>query len=416
MFSITTGLTIWGSEALTLAGVLFLAWRHDRKTDSYLFWSLGFAFSACGFALVAARGFIPNFLSIEVGNTLALIGQSGWIAGLLRLDKRRLTWWSLAPPAIWLCGVFLPWVHDSYPNRVALYNLASAAGAMALAAAALPAGARPDRTRLSLMILFLVQACLCFAGSLTIALRQPSDREAANFGGAVALGTAFLLTLAFVLCCRVIMERSEWRWRALSVTDPLTGALNRRGLQEYFLRIAAETSGRPGKIAALLFDLDHFKRVNDRYGHQAGDLVLSEFARLARQFIPRGGIFGRMGGEEFTAFVVVGDQTEAEVIAELIRAEFCRVPLLAGTSLVPVTVSIGVAILPLAEARWDELVSSADKALYAAKEAGRNCTIVFSEEDAAGSAGRSDAASGELVPSLDDQIHALRRLGTLSRM
>lgn len=415
MFNAPTGLSIWCSEALTLALVLFMAWRHDTKTHAYLFWCLGFALSAIGFALVAARGFIPNVLSIEIANTIALLGQSAWVAGFLALDKRKLEWWALLPPAVWLLGVFLPWINESFANRVALYNLASTAGAAALSLSVVPVNAHREKTRLMLSTIFLIQAVVCFGTALAIASMRPSDSQAVDFGGVAALATAFLLTLAFALTFRLVMERSERQLRALAVTDPLTGVFNRRGLFDYFSRVRDHARAKSGLVAMLLFDLDHFKQLNDAHGHQAGDGVLVQFARVARQFIPTG--FGRMGGEEFAAFVYVRDQFEAEAIAESVRMEFCRLPVTAGTAFLSPTVSVGVAMASAAEADCDKLISAADRALYAAKANGRNCCIVFGEADTAAPPPVSpDPNGGELVATLDDQIHALKRIGSLSRL
>ncbi|MDL2400886.1 GGDEF domain-containing protein [Rhizobium mayense] len=417
MLNITTGLTIWCSEAITLATVLFFAWRHDRETPAYLMWALGFTVSAVGFALAAARGFIPDILSIEFGNGIALLGESAWIAGYCWMDKRNLEWSALLPPAIWFAGIELPWVHDSFTNRVILYDLAGAVGATLLATAVRPAEGRREGVRGQLGFVFMALACVFFVSAISMTLLRPNPQDALIYRGYTALGSALLITTAIALSGRLLMERSERRWRAISITDALTGVLNRRGLQDYFELVAGKATKESQKIATLLFDLDHFKAINDRYGHQTGDVVLAEFARIGRQYIPRSGAFGRMGGEEFTAFIIVDDQAQAEAIAETIRAEFCRVPLLAGPSLVSATVSIGLAIMLRETANWDRLVSAADRALYAAKRAGRNCTIVFSEAEAAMATDTPpDPNGGELVPTLDDQIHALRRLGTLSRM
>ncbi|TCR92869.1 GGDEF domain-containing protein [Rhizobium sp. BK376] len=417
MFSIATGLTIWCTEALTLAFTLFLAWRYDRQSPNYLMWSAGFAVGAIGFAMVAARGFIPNILSIEIGNAITLLGESAWIAGFRQMDKRKLQLTALLPPLIWTAGVCLPWVASNFTNRVALYDLSSAVGATLLVMVVLPHGEHREQSRIHLSFIFLTLACVNFVSALAIVIMGFSDEVAAICRAISALSSALMITLAIAFTGRLLMERSERRWHALSITDYLTGALNRRGLQDGFRQMTGDSADGSRKIAALLFDLDHFKSINDRHGHQAGDHVLSEFARIAKRFIPRDGIFGRMGGEEFIGFIVVDDQTEAEVIAELIRADFCRVPLLAGAALIPASVSGGIAILPIAEAAWDNLVSAADRALYAAKKAGRNCTVVFGEEEAANATNSPpDPNGGELVPTLDDQIHALRRMGTLSRM
>jgi diguanylate cyclase (GGDEF)-like protein len=272
-----------------------------------------------------------------------------------------------------------------------------------------------DTAGIKLAAIFVVQSGLCFGMAVAIGLAAPTDLQAANYAGAAALGTAFLLTFACALTFRVIMERSERHLRLLSVTDALTGVLNRRGLFGQFESVQTKAFDEKRQIAVLLFDLDNFKRTNDRFGHQAGDAVLTVFARMARQYVPEG-VFGRMGGEEFAAFASVVDQTEAEALAESIRAEFCRVPISTGSAIIPATVSIGVALASPIEANMDKLLSAADRALYAAKAAGRNCTVIFGEEETASPAPTEPRRnSGELVPTLDDQIHALRRVGSLSR-
>lgn len=417
VLNITTGLTIWCSEAITLAAVLFLAWRHNRQMPAYLMWALGFAFSAVGFGLVAARGLIPDPLSIEFGNGIALLGESAWIAGFHRMDKRKLQWSSLLPPAIWIAGIGLPWIHESYANRVFLYDLAGAVGAMLMARAVRPAEGRREATRGLLGLVLMALACACLISSMSMILLRPSFEEALIYRGYSALGYALLITTAIALSGRLLMERAERHWRTISITDMLTGVLNRRGLQDYLPLVVKKAARGSHKIAVLLFDLDHFKAINDRYGHQTGDTVLAEFARIGRKFIPDNSAFGRMGGEEFIAFIPVADQAEAEAIAETVRAEVCRAPLLAGQSFVSATVSVGLAIMPCDSANWDRLVSAADRALYAAKRAGRNCTVVFGEAEASTATDMPpDPNGGELVPTLDDQIHALRRLGTLAQM
>jgi diguanylate cyclase (GGDEF)-like protein len=387
---------------MTLALVLFVAWRHNVKNEAYLYWGLGFLLTGIGFAMIALRGQVPSLVSVEIGNAIALLGQSAWVAGFLALDRKKIEWWALLPPAIWLAGVFLPWVNTDYSNRVVLYNLASATGATALAMAVAAGDMRRERTRIKLMGVFVIQGCLCFGSALTMAVTLPSDIDATNLGGVSAMASAFLLTIAFALTCRLVMERSERHLRAMTLTDSLTGVLNRRGLLGYFEAIQERAHSEQRQVAVILFDLDHFKRVNDRFGHQAGDAVLTAFAR--------------MGGEEFAAFAAVSDQMEAEAIAEAIRTEFCRLPVSTGEAIVPVTVSIGIALAASIEANIDKLISAADRALYAAKAAGRNCTVTFGEAEAAAPAPVTPSpTAGELVPTVDDQVEALRRMGTLSR-
>lgn len=416
MFNITTGLTIWCTEALTLAAISLFAWLHDRRSTHYLSWALGFLAGAVGFGLAATRGFTSDLFSIEIGNAVALSGYSAWAIGFYQMDRRPIHWSVALPPALWIIGVNLPWVYPSFSNRVVLYTLVTAVGALLLATAVGGNGQQREKARLPLTITLLTLALANFLAALAIGLLPVSQPTASAYRGISALSSALLITTAITMTGRLLLERSVRRWQVLSMTDYLTGALNRRGLETDVAHMLETHARRSGLVAALAFDLDHFKAVNDRHGHQAGDRILIEFARIARSLIPEDALFGRPGGEEFIAFMPVKDQTEAEAIADLIRAEFGRVPHMAGSALVSATVSGGIAILPAAEASWDILVPLADRALYAAKKAGRDCIIVFGEEEAAAADEPAGLDSGEMVATLDDQIHALRRMGTISRM
>jgi diguanylate cyclase (GGDEF)-like protein len=412
MFSLTTGLTIWCTQALTFAGVLLLAWRHDRSSRHYLIWSLGLICAAAGIALQALQGTIPNIASTDLASALILVGQASWTCGFAVLGGRPIPRIAALPVMIWLGGVFLPWIHDDLANRVTLFYLANAVGAAILVRAIDPLGGEERAMRLPLAIVVAVLSIFSFSVALMVALYHPAYEGAAQVRAFAAFGHASLHLVAVTLCVRLLMARSERRWRALSSTDVLTSVLNRRGLQECFS--SARARAGEGQFAALLFDLDHFKAINDRYGHQAGDHVLTAFARLAHRLIPRKGIFGRMGGEEFTALVPVEDRAEAVALAEHIRAQVCQVPATTEKGSVPVTVSVGVAVVPASDADWDRLVCFADRALYAAKNAGRNCVMAFDETAAAATTAPPEPAAPNLQ-SLDDRIHALRRIGRLSR-
>ncbi len=145
-------------------------------------------------------------------------------------------------------------------------------------------------------------------------------------------------------------------------TDPLTGALNREGLS------LAETGAAGGVILA---DLDHFKAVNDRFGHAGGDAVLREFARRAGAVLPGGGHLARLGGEEFAILLPDHDQPATEALAERLRHGVGRAPVPWKAAAIPVTVSLGVAMRRRGES-LDAALERADAALYAAKAAGRD--------------------------------------------
>lgn len=184
-------------------------------------------------------------------------------------------------------------------------------------------------------------------------------------GGLLASALVFLLVTA-------LME--AWnRTHNLSVRDPLTGLYNRRYLEETMGREVprAARNGRP--VALIVLDLDHFKRLNDGYGHGAGDFVLARFAELLRNATRGEDIACRFGGEEF-GVVLPGTSLEvARKRAEAIRLAFRDMAFeYEGVRLGHLTVSAGVAALQPHEGDWTAVLRQADRALYVAKQAGRD--------------------------------------------
>jgi diguanylate cyclase (GGDEF)-like protein len=163
----------------------------------------------------------------------------------------------------------------------------------------------------------------------------------------------------------------------LSLTDPLTGLWNYRYLRES-LRREVERASRFGRmLTVLVLDLDHFKEVNDTYGHAAGDTVLSEFARRVRGCLREVDVPFRQGGEEFVVLLPETDGYGGAIVAERLGAAIRDLPMLVNgrhqeVDRIPVTVSIGVAVYPEHGSNALEVLAAADDALYTAKNAGRD--------------------------------------------
>jgi diguanylate cyclase (GGDEF)-like protein len=165
----------------------------------------------------------------------------------------------------------------------------------------------------------------------------------------------------------------------LAAIDGLTGLLNHRAFHER-LRYEWERAQRHGEpLALLMIDLDHFKRVNDTYGHQSGDRILKQVAVLLSRLARKVDTVGRYGGEEFAALLPKTTAQQAGKIAERLRKVVERHPFGPDGVVIPVTLSIGVASAPADATGPDHLVSVADKALYRAKEQGRNRTVRYAE-------------------------------------
>jgi diguanylate cyclase (GGDEF)-like protein len=174
------------------------------------------------------------------------------------------------------------------------------------------------------------------------------------------------------------LRESNARVQLLSITDELLGIFNRRYLNEKLLEEIHRAQRYKRPLSIVIADLDHFKNVNDRYGHQAGDEVLKCFARLAQSRLRQSSDWiARFGGEEFVFVLPEAAGDGAVVVAEKIRQACSCAPLLTTTAGINVTASFGVAELQLEEGRapaaqLDFLLRSADAALYRSKNGGRN--------------------------------------------
>lgn len=173
---------------------------------------------------------------------------------------------------------------------------------------------------------------------------------------------AMLTLLSAIAAPHVEMARLS----RLATVDPLTGALNRRALDDN-LRLT-----RDAPIAVVLFDADHFKEVNDTYGHATGDAVLKTLAQTLQALIRKGEAVVRWGGEEFLLILPDATLSEAQRVAERARERFAAAPFEAGGTRFRVTLSGGIAVHRPGES-LEALIARADQALYAAKDMGRNC-------------------------------------------
>jgi len=184
------------------------------------------------------------------------------------------------------------------------------------------------------------------------------------------------ILLAGLLCLLISLQRRsayglEQELDLKASIDPLTGVANRRALEE---RIAQEEARRARghfPMSLLLIDLDHFKRVNDRYGHQTGDLVLREVTARCRRELREIDLLARIGGEEFVVLLPQADLAAATGAAERLRACIADRPIAVKGIEIPVTISIGGTEYHPGES-FDEAFLRADAAVYRAKEAGRN--------------------------------------------
>ncbi|TDK36996.1 GGDEF domain-containing protein [Rhizobium deserti] len=413
---IFTGLTVWAVEAITLAILLLSRWFYERE-DFYLGWGAGFCLHGLGIILIVLRGEIPDFVSIQIANTMILGGVGAWIAGFLQFDGKPVQGYAAIPALIWIAGMFLNPVRESFAFRTALYNGAAMTG-YAIMIGMLLRHSGPSRlTRRVLAGFIAVQFCASgLTGILTV------SAQATSFGTTrhamwLLFPSAFCFVAAIMSGAKLLTERSEEKLRALAVTDPLTGVLNRRGMIEAFHALQKVPSEEPRILALLHFDLDSFKTINDRFGHQAGDAVLIAFSRIGQSSLKARGQFGRMGGEEFASIVCVGDVVEAASIAEAIRMTLKRQPIPFGEHEIRLTVSTGIALSTAEDADLDLLLTEADRGLYAAKQNGRDRTAICSGPDVSVVPAADRPADEEELTIADpnQQVAVLKKLAALGK-
>lgn len=202
--------------------------------------------------------------------------------------------------------------------------------------------------------------------------QTPSPIIDAWFG--LAISVAMAMGVYGIRRLFIDMSKQESALNTLARTDVLTGLPNRR---EIFQRLQAELdrserSGHP--VTILIFDIDHFKMVNDTYGHAVGDRVLEEVAHAANACLRRIDCCGRIGGEEFLIVLPEADSAEAMAVAERLRAAIESLGIATEPHAIHVSISVGIATLPAGKSHPapELLFQWADKALYAAKEGGRN--------------------------------------------
>ncbi len=210
--------------------------------------------------------------------------------------------------------------------------------------------------------------------------------------------------LGFLMICKHSNEeygKSEWRFLCtianyvgsvidnshlfqLARTDPLTGLFTRRFLKQRLSREIEWAARNGSRIAVYMLDIDHFKRVNDTYGHPCGDQVLVSIANRLRKVHTRSEQIYRYGGEEILVCSHESDRAEAVERGELIRSVIADEPFImrCGEDTVSktITISAGVAVFPEDAATMEDLIDCADKALYAAKETGRNRVVAYSTD------------------------------------
>ncbi len=234
-----------------------------------------------------------------------------------------------------------------------------------------------DRDRIKAVFRKTVETGIGECSEFRFVLRDGSIRHMESDGRAIHDAEGKVSKVVVVSRDITEQKRLEADLREMAATDMLTGLPNRRHFLGQLEQENARVSRAEEKCAAvLMIDIDHFKMVNDTFGHAAGDHVLRHLATLMREDLRKIDTLGRLGGEEFAVILPGADSSAAEVFAERLRKQVAETPAVLDAWTIPLTISIGVTEIKPGDVSAGDALTRADRALYRAKECGRNRVTV----------------------------------------
>ena len=356
-----------------LAGcLLLLSWHYHRRISALALWGSAFIIAAIATALIMARGTISDFLSIVMANAILAAAYGIIWAGVRNFEGKRVSVvLTLAGALIWLAACSIGPIYRLPVARATVMATIAITYAL-LAVLELWRGRGEEVSRWPIMLLLLGHAA-------AIPVRIPLAASVTDpHPFHVNLLTFAIFEAVFVCICATYLfgglakDRIAASYQRASLIDPLTGVANRRGFLQAGERLLVRTRFARQSAALLLFDLDRFKSINDKFGHHAGDAVITAFCQLATSLLRPTDLFGRIGGEEFASLLPNTGQQDALGLAERLRAAFEANSHTGPERPLTATVSVGVAISENASSDLSALLDAADQALYCAKALGRN--------------------------------------------
>jgi diguanylate cyclase (GGDEF)-like protein len=367
-------ITIYVEAILGL--LLLFAWIQNAGIRAVAWWGCAHLVRATSVVLFGVSGFAVGNVSADLAVSLLFLAYAITWTGARVFDGRKpLPLWIAIGPVLWLVLSHIPAVIASADQRIVLSSGIIAAFTWLTAFEFWRGRGEPLVSRWPAIFMLVAHGTLFMLRTPLAALLpwSPVSEVADNIWLTVLSFEALLFTIAvaFILLA-MAKERTEYRHRTAAMVDPLTGIANRRSFLADGIEMAKRNAASPCPAAVLLLDLDHFKSINDRFGHAVGDRVLQVFADTARANIRSGDLLGRLGGEEFAAVLYNAGREKSVALAERIRSAFADAASEVDGYAVGATVSIGIVVNQDAPLDVPELLGQADHALYYAKERGRN--------------------------------------------
>ena len=354
-----------------------------KENRTFIWLSTASGLLTISFIFSSLRGQIPDFLSIIVSNELFILCLIAFYEVfrnfLIVSSKGRL----LGPCLLILQLFLLIWYTYYNPNfhiRVIIVNCSMIIMSSCIIRLILSNISKTQRPfHIFAAIPFLLILFLSMVRIVPIMFGKPLIENlffSSEYAFSIVLYGILLVWISFSV---VFISANELQNQLskIALTDPLTGTLNRRALKGAVEREIARAKRTNLPLSLIVTDLDHFKKVNDEYGHPAGDAVLANIVKLYHGLLRTEDLLARYGGEEFVIVLPEADVTNALFVAERLRAACEKNILLFENQTIAVTSSFGVTGLFKEVKSYETLIKQADKALYRAKEEGRNRVVLF---------------------------------------
>jgi len=362
--------------------LLLFAWVQNTSIKAVAWWGFAHLLRAASVVLFGMYGSVPDLISIDLANALLFTAFAVTWTGARVFDGRPAEpVYMVSGAVLWLLVCRLPVLAEALDARVLIAS-GIITGYTWLTAFEFWRG-RDEQlvSRWPAIFMLFAHGALFLLRTPLVAVLPWSVTN--HVYGSVWLtvlsfeALLFTISIAFILLA-MAKERTELRHRTAAMVDPLTGIANRRSFLQEAALIAKRHAADPRPTAVLVIDLDHFKSINDRFGHALGDRVLEIFSETARQSTRSTDLIGRLGGEEFAAVLYDTNLEKAVAVAERIRESFAQASLEVESRPVCATVSIGLVHCEEPALDIPQLLAQADQALYYAKEHGRNRVEVAS--------------------------------------
>lgn len=365
---------------VALAVAMAIIWHHNRSETAAALWAPAFLAGACSGLTITLLPHAPE-IGVIVASVLNTLSYTLSWSAYRAFGSRKVYPSAIVglPAAMLLVHLLFPALRENPNNAVMLQSTLTCIFATANAFTVYGGKGNSELSLTKPLVGFLLMHAAFHGANVLVLYNDPAPLVAGRIASTwfkLFMLEAFLnVTMIATSSMLLIKERSEQRHRIASETDMLTGVANRRAFV-HRTDMALKSAGE-GAVLAII-DLDHFKSINDEFGHQAGDRTLVEFARTIRDHLPHDILFGRIGGEEFAVFIPDDPKRSAFTLLDEMREAVEKASIQSQGRPLRLTVSIGAATIAKAGTNFDNLVAAADCALYAAKEEGRNRVTLFS--------------------------------------